>query len=144
MKTTNTNILDALTAIDPRIAIGSQKDIVPLMNRKCREVKLAYALQYNLRHLKSAAEIFNGTKDGYMKIYCQMDDDGKYIPGDTPGSIMLIQETSQEYQDKMVELLALEVDIEIRTMELDWFGTVEGGVTPTELYLLDWMLKVEG
>ncbi len=43
----------------------------------------------------------------------------------------------------MAELLSLEISIKIRSMDIEWFESMNGGVAAREMYLLDWMLKVD-
>lgn len=123
--------------------VNTQAAIAELLDRRCGSVKLAYALQYNAHKLESALVPFYSVRNEYQAEYCEKDENGELVPGDMPSTIKLAVDTAQEYQEKMMELLALEVDVEIRMMKLDWFEKLEGGVTPRELYQLDWMIEAE-
>lgn len=95
-----------------------------------KPVKLMYAINRNLDHLRTAVKPFETSRQEIMSKYFETDKAGKLVPIDGKKEIA---------ESEMSELLEIEIDVEVHKIPLDMIDGIE--VSGEEFDAIDFMIE---
>ena len=93
-------------------------------------IKMAYAIQRNIQKLKPELETYENARMGLIKE--------KYGTKGKDGNYRVEPSHMTKFLEELIELQAVEVEIDIHTVNLSEFNN---DITPLDLMNLEWMFK---
>lgn len=119
---------------------GLLTDITGLRNlsQKQLPVKVSYAIAKNIGKIESELKIYYKEREKLIDKYAQKDDKGN-ISADDNGQIAFKEESIEDWNKGIKELLSIENDIDIHKFKLE---QLEGySLTPAELMFIVDMIE---
>lgn len=123
MKITNREILNKV-------------QILQTITQRQLPVKVSYAIAKNITTINRETKIFENEKAKIISEYAIKDESGN--PKLEDGQLIFIEGKEEECNEKYNELLDIEIDLEIRTFDINILENIN--FTPGELVELDFMI----
>ena len=95
--------------------------------------KVAFQISKILKRLEDELTLFNNTRVDIIKKYSQTDENGELI-SDENGNVKLKEETIEDFNKEITELLNMEIEIDANKIALEDIENVD--FTPAEMTLL--------
>lgn len=95
-------------------------------------VKVSYNIARNLKKIQRELEPFEKARIELVRKHGNEDEEGKLV---------VKEENMQEFYKEMTELLEEEIEIDIRSIDIEGLAKIE--LSPTEMQLIDFMLAIE-
>ena len=95
--------------------------------------KVAFQISKILKRLEDELTLFNNTRVEIIKKYSQTDENGELI-SDENGNVKLKEETIEDFNKEITELLNMEIEIDANKIALEDIENVD--FTPAEMTLL--------
>ena len=95
--------------------------------------KVAFQISKILKRLEDELTLFNNTRVEIIKKYSQTDENGELI-SDENGNVKLKEETIEDFNKEITELLNMEIEIDANRIALEDIENVD--FTPAEMTLL--------
>ena len=95
--------------------------------------KVAFQISKILKRLEDELTLFNNTRVDIIKKYSQTNENGELI-SDENGNVKLKEETIEDFNKEITELLNMEIEIDANRIALEDIENVD--FTPAEMTLL--------
>lgn len=95
--------------------------------------KVAFQISKILKRLEDELTLFNNTRVDIIKKYSQTNENGELI-SDENGNVKLKEETIEDFNKEITELLNMEIEIDANKIALEDIENVD--FTPAEMTLL--------
>ena len=116
--------------------IQSKVQILQTITQRQLPVKASYAIAKNITTINRELKIFEAEKMKIVNEYAIKDESGN--PKVENNSYKIIEEKEEECNSKINELLDIEVEIEIRTFNINCIENMN--FSPSELLEIDFMI----
>lgn len=101
-------------------------------------VRVSYKLAKNIKSIEKELNIYEEEKQKFINKYCEKDDEGKNKINED-GTIKILD--TEKWNKDIKELLDIEAEINIEKINIDELGKSDLKITPSELSLIDYMIK---
>lgn len=125
----------------------SNRQLIKIFNgiasvkRKQLPVKIGFAINKNISAMEGAAEAYTAEQRKILDKYCEKDEFGQFR---TDGDEYVLTDR-KTYGEEMNELLGIENEIQIHTVNLDEIEKCDSekfdALTPDELSLMEFMIE---
>lgn len=101
-------------------------------------VRVSYKLAKNIKNIDKELKIYEEEKQKLINKYGEKDEEGK-LKTKEDGSINITD--TENWNKDIKELLEIEAEINIEKINIDELGKSDFKITPSELSLIDYMIK---
>lgn len=104
-------------------------------------IKLGFAINRNMKAMKTIAESYSAEQKKILDRYCEKDEFGQFR---TEGDEFVLSDR-KAYAKEIGELLAIESEVQVHTVSIEEIEKCDSGkydaLTPNELALLEFMIE---
>ncbi|AQS04796.1 hypothetical protein [Clostridium beijerinckii] len=118
--------------------LQSKVQVLGMLSNKQLPVKVSYAIAKNINSINKELKIFETEKMKIIKEYAIKDEHGE--PKIKDNKFVFIEGKEEECDKKYNELLDIEVDLDVRGINIDKLLNSNVNFTPGELMELDFMI----
>ncbi|AJG98875.1 hypothetical protein LF65_02289 [Clostridium beijerinckii] len=118
--------------------LQSKVQVLGMLSNKQLPVKVSYAIAKNINSINKELKIFETEKMKIIKEYAIKDEHGE--PKIKDNKFVFIEGKEEECDKKYNELLDIEVDLDVRGINIDELLNSNVNFTPGELMELDFMI----
>ena len=119
-------------------ALVNSVQVLRKLNNAELPVRVSYKLAKNIKSIEKELNIYEEEKQKFINKYCEKDDEGNNKINED-GTIKIID--TEKWNKDIKELLDIEAEINIEKINIDELGKSDFKITPSELSLIDYMIK---
>lgn len=118
--------------------LQSKGQVLSMLSNKQLPVKVSYALAKNINGINKELKIYEEEKMKIIKECALKDESGN--PKIENNQYVLIEDKKEVFSEKVNELLDIEVDLDVRKINVNELLNSNVDFTPSELVELDFMI----
>lgn len=127
MKLSNRSLLNSINVLNK-------------LNHSELPIKVAFIVLKNTKEVEKELANYYEMREKLVKKYAVLDDEGNPVP-DEYGNLKFEDDNVQKWNSDINELLDSEVNIKLQTLSIHGLFKSELCVTPSELAMIEFMLK---
>jgi len=119
-------------------ALVNSVQVLRKLNNAELPVRVSYKLAKNIKSIEKELNIYEEEKQKFINKYCEKDDEGNNKINED-GTIKIID--TEKWNKDIKELLDIEAEINMEKINIDELGKSDFKITPSELSLIEYMIK---